>query len=59
MVMWVFMFILALPIPIIMIFLGKYMLLAGYKQSSDWIGYRTEFARKNMDTWAYAKEERK
>ena len=50
------MFILALPIPIIMIFLGKYMLSTGYKQISDWVGYRTEFAKKNMDTWVFAQK---
>lgn len=56
MAMWIFMFILALPIPIIMIFLGKYMLSTGYKQISDWVGYRTGFAKKNMDTWAFAQK---
>lgn len=56
MAMWIFMFILALPIPIIMIFLGKYMLSTGYKQISDWVGYRTEFAKKNMDTWVFAQK---
>lgn len=56
MAMWIFMFILALPIPIIMIFLGKYMLSTGYKQISDWVGYRTGFAKKNMDIWAFAQK---
>lgn len=56
MAMWIFMFIMALPVPMIMIIIGKYMLSTGYKQISDWIGYRTELSKRNMDTWAFAQK---
>lgn len=56
MAMWIFMFILALPIPVIMITLGKYMISKGYKQVSDWVGYRTKLSKTNKDTWEFAQK---
>ena len=53
---WIFMVIMALPIPLIMIGVGKYMLGSGSEEINDWLGYRTSFSKKNKDTWAFAQK---
>lgn len=54
--MWIFMLILALPIPLIMIGFGKCMLTTGSEAISDWFGYRTKLAMKNINTWSFAQK---
>lgn len=53
---WIFMIIIALPIPLIMIGFGKAMLTTASEEISDWFGYRTELAKKNKNTWAFAQK---
>ena len=53
---WWFMFICNLIIPLLMIFLGRWM-WKHCPQSINWVlGYRSKRSMKNMDTWKFAHE---
>ena len=53
---WWFMFICNLMIPLLMIFLGRWM-WKHCPQSINWVlGYRSKRSMKNMDTWKFAHE---
>ena len=53
---WWFMFICNLIIPLLMIFLGRWM-WKHCPQSINWVlGYRSKRSMRNMDTWKFAHE---
>lgn len=53
---WWFMFICNLMIPLLMIFLGRWMWKHS-PQSINWVlGYRSKRSMRNMDTWKFAHE---
>ena len=53
---WWFMFICNLMIPLLMIFLGRWM-WKHCPQSINWVlGYRSKRSMRNMDTWKFAHE---
>ena len=53
---WWFMFICNLIIPLLMIFLGRWMWKHS-PQSINWVlGYRSKRSMRNMDTWKFAHE---
>ena len=54
MAIWIFMFILCLPTPIIMIAFGRYFGKSPSHDMNSVIGYRTARSTKNKDTWAFA-----
>ena len=54
MAIWIFMFILCLPTPIIMIAFGRYFGRSPSHDINSVIGYRTARSTKNKDTWAFA-----
>ncbi len=51
---WIYMFVIALLIPIIMILFGRAFLKKAPKQIQFLFGYRTSRSMKNRDTWEFA-----
>lgn len=55
-VLWVFMLLMDLVIPLSMIGFGKMYRKGGPEKIDDSFGYRTKMSMKNQDTWRFAHE---